>query len=265
MFCSYCGNEINDGVSFCSYCGAKLAARNGMRPGAGGAVPPVQNGGVSGQEAASDPYRGQQGTFVTPNILLCADGKYRWMYEMSMFKNPTIFLTVCKVFAISLGILFVPFTIMSITSGDGLEGFLGQMKVLGIVAAVIIGLILISYPIAVLMLGGKYIVFFEMDEKGVVHIQAPKQFSKSQAIGVMGMLAGALSGNLSTFALGMHVSAVNSRSSTWEAVKSVKSSRGMNVIYVNELLFKNQVYAEKEDFAFVENYIKSHCTHAKIR
>ena len=221
-------------MNFCPYCGKDLA-------------------------------KGQRGTYVTKNVLLCADGKYRWMYELSMFKNPTIFITLCQVFAISLGVLFVLFTIMSITSGDGLEGFLAQMKMLLIVAGIITGLILISYPIAVLVVGGKYIVFFEMDEKGVAHIQAPRQFSRAQAIGVMGMLAGALSGDLSTFALGMHVSATNSMSSSWEAVKSVKGVRSRNVIYVNELLIKNQVYAEDEDFSFVESYIKSHCTKAKIR
>ncbi len=262
MFCVYCGKEIRDGARFCTYCGKELT-QSGMNPGEAAMTTPVQNSGFAGQEAA-DPFQGQQGTYVTPNVLLCADGKYRWMYELSMFKNPTIFITLCKVFGISLGFLFVLFTILSITSGDGLEGFLGMMKILGIVAGIIVGLILISYPIAVLVVGGKYIVFFEMDEKGVAHIQAPKQFSRSQAIGVMGMLAGALSGNLSTFALGAHVAAVNSMSSTWDSVKSVKSVRSRNVIYVNELLFKNQVYAAEEDFSFVENYIKSHCVKAKI-
>ena len=260
----YCGKQINDGARFCPHCGNERAMVQDAAPSGiqGGAS---QDGSGMNREAASDPISGQPGTYVTPNILLCADGKYRWMYELSMFKNPTIFITLCKVFGIALGVMFVLCAILGITSGDGLEGFLGQMKIFLIITGIIAGLILISYPIAVLMLGGKYIVFFEMDEKGVVHNQAPRQFSKAQAIGVMGMLAGALSGNLSGFALGAYVSAVNSMSSTWTNVKSVKSARNRNVIYVNELLFKNQVYADDVDFPFVEGYISSHCPNAKIQ
>ena len=249
MFCRFCGQRVDDGARFCPNCGKELAVENSMS---------------RAKEQSDDPFQGQQGVYVTQNILLCADGKYRWMYELSMFSNPTIFITLCKVFAISIGVLFVPFAIFGIASGDGLEGFLDQMKVLPIVAGIMFGLILIGYPIAVLLLGGKYIVFFEMDEEKVVHYQASKQFSKSRAIGVMGMLAGALSGDLSTFALGTHVAAVNSMSSSWNAVKSVKSARNRNVIYVNELLYKNQVYVADEDFDFVESYIRSHCVNAKI-
>ena len=35
-------------------------------------------------------------------VRLCSDGKYRWVYEMNMLKNPTIFFTVLKVMMISI-------------------------------------------------------------------------------------------------------------------------------------------------------------------
>ena len=208
--------------------------------------------------AANDPGN-MTGTYVTPNVLKCSDGKYRWMYELSMFSNPTIFITLCKIVGIALGFMFVLGVILGITDGNGMEGFISEMKMFLIVFVIMTGLILISYPITVLMLGGKYVVFFEMDEEGVTHYQAPRQFKKAQAIGVMSMLAGALTRNLSTFALGTYVSAVNSMTSTWSKVKSVKSVPKRNVIYVNELLFKNQVYAADEDYAFVDNFIRTHC------
>ena len=40
-------------------------------------------------------------------VRLCSDGKYRWVYEMNMLKNPTIFFTVLKVMMISLGIVWL--------------------------------------------------------------------------------------------------------------------------------------------------------------
>jgi hypothetical protein len=267
MCCFFCGKEINDGSRFCPYCGKGLTAESNVPPAPvpyQGQDPGLNAGGYPAQGTSQAAGQQQGGRYVTPNILLCADGKYRWMYELSMFKNPTIFITLCKVIGITLGIMFVFCAIMGLVSGDGLEGFLAQMKMFLIIVAIMIGLVLISYPIAVLIMGGKYVVFFEMDEKRVVHIQAPRQFSKAQALGVMGMLAGAVTGNLSTFALGTYVSAVQSMSSTWSDVKSVKSAPGRNVIYVNELLFKNQVYAANEDFMFVDNFIRSHCPNARL-
>jgi hypothetical protein len=41
-------------------------------------------------------------------------------------------------------------------------------------------------------------------------------------------------------------------------VRSVESCPGRNLIKVNELLNKNQVYAEDEDFDFVLNFIRAH-------
>ena len=31
-------------------------------------------------------------------VTQCEDGKYRWSYAMSLYKNPTIFLLVWKIF-----------------------------------------------------------------------------------------------------------------------------------------------------------------------
>ncbi len=43
------------------------------------------------------------------NITRCDDGKYRWTYELNLFKNPTVFVTVWLIFFfISLGIAAIP-------------------------------------------------------------------------------------------------------------------------------------------------------------
>ena len=35
-------------------------------------------------------------------VQLCSDGKYRWVYEMNLLTNPTVFLTAFKSFSSSL-------------------------------------------------------------------------------------------------------------------------------------------------------------------
>lgn len=72
-------------------------------------------------------------------IQLCPDGKYRWIYEYSMMKNPVILLVIFKIFGgVILG-LWLLFGIIGLLGGDGLEAMWGMGKVLLIIAAVTLG------------------------------------------------------------------------------------------------------------------------------
>ena len=39
---------------------------------------------------------------IKNGIQLCPDGKYRWAYEVNMYRNPTIFYVIANMFLISL-------------------------------------------------------------------------------------------------------------------------------------------------------------------
>ena len=51
---------------------------------------------------------------------------------------------------------------------------------------------------------------------------------------------------------------------TFNDVMTLEILPKQNLIRVNETLSRNQVYAEEEDFAFVADYIKAHCNHARV-
>lgn len=53
-----------------------------------------------------------------------ADGKYRWTYEISVLKNPTIFLTIWKIFAIISAGIFAIIFLANIGHADRLLGTL---------------------------------------------------------------------------------------------------------------------------------------------
>ena len=114
------------------------------------------------------------GRFVTPNIAKGSDGVYRWMYELNLFKNPTVLITVYKVLLITFAIMLVFFFFISIPGGNFAEQFIGMLKVLAILFGIFLVLGLISYLIYAAYLGGKYIVLFEMNEYGVTHTQMPR-------------------------------------------------------------------------------------------
>ena len=207
-----------------------------------------------------------EGKKITDHIWLCPDGKYRWVYEFNMMKNPMILLTVLKVFGIAAGIVALfsfaldLFDDWQITLPDQ-----DNLKILLIVAAVFIGIIFLSYIILAGIYGWKYEVLFEMDEESVSHIQMPKQFKKAEAIAWIAAMAGALTGNLTTAGAGLTATAGSVSTSEFSLVKRLVRRKRMHTIKVNSPFNKNQIYAETDaDYEFVWTFLKEHCPNARI-
>ena len=252
MFCQNCGNEVAEGSRFCSVCGAEISGQDA-------------DASSKQQTIGEGDFEEFSGQYVTPNIVKCEDGFYRWYYDFNMYKNPTILITVFKVLGLSFGIVWVFIGIVSLIEGDGLDGFISSTKVFAILIAVFAFIGSISYLIVAGMYGGSYMVLFEMNDKQVKHIQMPKQFKKAEAIGWIAMFVGLAAGRPSQVGQGLLVASKQSSTSVFENVASVKVRRKRNTIHVNQLLDKNQVYAYDEDFDFVEQFIVSHCVNAKMK
>ena len=192
------------------------------------------------------------------SIKKCADGKYRWRYEMSLFKNPTVFILVYKIlFFIFLGIFLFSAVIDSISNGFDLESLSVSAKVFSIIFAVMTGITILGYLLYAAIMGGKYIVDFTMDENGLLHKQAYAQAKKAKKIGGLTALAGAASGRPSVAGAGL-TSTRTELYSDFKKVKKIKAYPRRGVIKLNAPFNKNQVYASKEDFNFVLEFIKSH-------
>ena len=192
-------------------------------------------------------------------VTLCDDGKYRWIYAMNMWKNPTILFLILKIF---YGIFAVGGVLLVITSltQPAYEGKLWEnLGYFLIFVAFFTVLILIAYSIVAAMYGGKYIILFTMDEQGITHEQVKEQARKARKLGALTAAVGAGRGSLSMMGLGASVAARTSMSSDFSMVRSVKAYKWRNVIKIREILSNNQVYARDEDFDFVYNYIREHC------
>ena len=186
------------------------------------------------------------------------DGKYRWTYALSLYKNPTILWMILKIFFWIVFGLYVFSCLLQLGDSDfWFDGLWAQTKVFGIIALVMLGLSLVGYLIYALMMGGKYVVEFEMDETGVTHTQIPAQAEKARRIGALTAAAGALSGKPGVAGAGMLSASRSSMRSDFAHVRTVRAYKKRSVIKVNERLFKNQVYADGEDFDFVLAYITS--------
>ena len=194
-------------------------------------------------------------------VRLCSDGKYRWVYEMNLLKNPTIFFTVLKVMMISVGIVWLFGLVIGI-GNMSLDYFLFWTKLTGIMIGIFFVLTVIGILITAAVLG-KYVVLFEMDENEVTHIQMPRQVKKAEVIGLITALVGAMAKSPTTIGAGVLATAKTKSTSEFVNVRRVKARRRFNLIKVNQLFDKNQVYVADEDFDFVYNFIKSRCINAK--
>ena len=204
-----------------------------------------------------------RGEKISENIVFCADGKYRWTYAMSLYKDPSIFLLGWKIcFFVSMGIFACMIISNLIDWGWKIEHIVGTLKfflyfVIGM--TVLVGL---GYLLYALIMGGKYQALFEMDEHGINHAQLPEQAKKARTISWLTVLAGLLSRRMTTVGVGLN-SARTEMYSDFSRVRKVKAFPSAHLIKVNGLLSHNRVYAAAEDFDFVLNYIMSHCPDKK--
>ena len=190
--------------------------------------------------------------------------KYNWDYELSLYKNPTILFLMWKIFFwVIVGICIFS---SILTAMDGLYGWDGVLDNIKFFFILLIGmevLCTIGYFIYALMMGGKYKVHFEMDEKGVLHEQEEVQAKKAKNIGLLTAIVGLAAKRPTTVGVGLNSTARTSMYSEFDKVKKIKAYKRRELIKVNGLLEKNQVYVKKEDFDFVYQYIKEHCKNIK--
>lgn len=197
-------------------------------------------------------------------VKLYPDGKYRWVYEVPMLKNPTILFDVYKVLGISFGIVWL-FNVLLISCEDGLNlrnlwsftsGFLILMLVFLVIGYV-------AYFIVAWYYGWKYIVLFTLDEKEVVHQMMPRQMEKAKVLGALTALIGSVAGKPGVMGAGVLAASRSTSTSVLANVARLVPRRHLHLIKVNQLLNKNRVFVPDEDFDFVYNFLCQHCPKAK--
>ena len=185
-------------------------------------------------------------TFNADRVTLCQDGKYRWVYDVNLLTNPSVFITVIKVLLISVIITYA--FVLGICLLDGNmseESFLSLTKVFGIVAAVLLGLGIVGYIVYAIIVGGKYTVLFTLDDNELVHQEYGKTLEKARLIGELSMIAGAAGGSVRGTGTGLLAKRRTSMTTRLNRVRRVKPCRWMNMIKVNERWSRNRVYVKK--------------------
>ena len=197
-------------------------------------------------------------------VTLCPDGKYRWVYELHLLKNPSVLFDVWKVLAISVAIVAALILMIIVLSGDfDWKQMKGMATAMGIVMLIMSVLSIVGYVFYAAITGWKYVVLFVMDDKEVVHQQMAKTVKKAELIAKLAMFAGAAGGSSGVAGAGLLAASRTSMTSELAHVRRVIPRRWMHTIKVNQLLDKNRVYVCDEDFDFVYGFLREHCPNAK--
>lgn len=193
-------------------------------------------------------------------VRLYEDGKYHWMYDFHMMKNPMILIEVYWALGVTLCIFAViMFLIGACSEGLNLETLTFSLQITGVMVGIFAVLGVLGYLLYAAVSGWEYPVHFIMDEKGVEHRQGPRAKKTAERIGCLTVLVGAFARRPGVVGAGMLASSRTTMSSDFSFVRKVKPLRRFNTIRVNERFGRNQVYVCDEDFDFVYDYIHSHC------
>ncbi len=184
------------------------------------------------------------------------DGKYRWVHETNLYRNPVFLFLIWKIFFFVWLAIAAFVLALSVPGRNAWENFrslgMGMVGVLAFLAV----LVAISYYIYALFMGGRYCVLFEMDTKGVTHTQVARQFRRARRLGILAALAGIATGKPGIIGAGVLASTRDSMHTKFNKVNSVKVKRKRYTIKLrSSLLMHNQVYTAPEDFEFVVGFI----------
>ena len=145
MFCSKCGNSLKESAKFCEKCDTPIKT----------AAPEKADGKAktrSVKPSAQKPMN--EGRLISPNIALCEDGKFRWIYEYSLFKNPRLLFLIWKIFFfVMLGVMLFVMIIDAMSNDMDGERLLGTLKIFGIIMLVMTALVVVSYLIYAAIMG----------------------------------------------------------------------------------------------------------------
>ena len=196
-------------------------------------------------------------------VTLFPDGNYRWVYEVKMLTNPTILFDVYKVLGISFGVVWLFMLLINGCEGNLTLGSIWEFSYgFLVLMAVFVVIGIVAYFIVAWVYDWKYVVLYTLNEKEVIHQQMPRQAKKAQVLEALTAMVGGLAGKSGVVGAGLLTASKTSSISKLADVAHLIPNRRRNLIKVNQLFNRNRIYVPDEDFDFVYDFLRKHCTKA---
>ena len=125
------------------------------------------------------------------SVKLYEDGKYHWLYDLHMLKNPAVLFDLFWALGVSTAItVFIIFCIQACSNGINADDLMIVLKIAGILIGIMLVLGVLGYLLYAALSGWIYSVHFIMDENGVEHKAAPRSKKLAKRIGFLTVLVG---------------------------------------------------------------------------
>ncbi len=230
MLCEKCGAELPQDAAFCEQCGTPVASK-------------------------------------LPSITKGQDGKFRWQREINLLKDPTIVVTVLKITVLST---LVPLAVTIIAAM--LEGSLAKdlpwiLRLFFMVVGIVTGLTAFGYYLVfVPFRGAAYPVVFEMDDKGINHLEMPKRQDRAALLAWLGILAGIMAGSPSAVGANLIASSRKQLYTDFKQVRKIHVYPKRNLIKLTASnMTRNLIFAPPGELQFVLQHIASRSPKASIK
>ncbi len=195
-------------------------------------------------------------------ILRDEKGVYYWISEQPMLKSLFLLTEVWKVFALAALIVALFCLVIFLSNGEGFSAVISAGQVMLITFGIIFVLSIPAYLIITWANNGLYTVLFEMDDNGISHTQIKTE--KAAALEMLTIYIGSATKNPSTTAAGLLSASGGSLHSSFSGVRKIVADSHSNLIRLNGLLVRNQIYPPEEDFEIILGYILDHCPNAVV-
>lgn len=202
-------------------------------------------------------------------VWLYPDGVYRWSYEKDLLKNRYEMNYILKIVALAFGLSWVLILATMLLALDGEAGW-----ALGLVTAICLGgglltagIVLLVQRISARSRGGKDVISYEMDERGLRQIRSEASRGVDSALsamtGVSGMVIGnaAVAGNSRGIVEGTHPDITD-----YGQVRKIDTCPKYDVIDVTlKGNYKCRVYVREADMPFVRDFIARRAAAARAK
>ena len=187
-------------------------------------------------------------------VTLYDDGVYRWSYDMDMWQNRFMLRLLLKLLGIICGgVLILIFALL------GPEYYTPKAVAIALASAAgLFALTFLIYAVCAWVMKGVYRLRFEMDENAVALVQSAATRDRNSALATVATLAGIAAGKSGeAFRLSSTLNAVNAVGTTaFSVITRVKTCPEDDVIDLREWFGMNQIYVNREDYAFVLDFIR---------
>ena len=206
-------------------------------------------------------------------VTLFDDGIYRWSYDLDMWHNRYMLRMILKILCVVLGIPTLLIAAMLLKNvlqhhgvpGDELEFYIhGDLLYLYVFGGFWIGMMLLTviiYAICAAVMRGTLRLCFEMDESAVALVQSAETKNRNSALAAVAdaVEIAALFSGKSTRSLRASSNALRMANESgitpFDSVRKARPQPDHDLIDLRQIFVRNQIYVNREDYAFVRDFI----------